>query len=451
MTLVILPTVPATSQTARHRGPHPSTQQPRCYVDIASTIIDVRRKFVCLAGLGRAGQWVLHQDRLYDPKIDTRPQLRGCMGVTEIPLRSVTVCGIPLPDHTGLIWAGPWAEQIPNFQDIAFWQEKRDELSAKIEEVQAHRVHPRFTEDELQTLEALEQQPGHFFRVERVRRQKQLASDKVAVFNILFQLAKRGRPGQWILHCEDLYHPAIDTRSNSRQRPPEKNVVLRDEVFSGQTGQTGQTRTVESREPLELAWRGQGPAPDPDDVLFWQTCRRDLSDKLSAVEKGRVDAKFTAKELQTLSALESDTTHLFHIYAREREAKSKVPQVAETAVERDARAKLWMAKYRVVSAMERLGDSGLAGMWVLHHEEIYLTAYDTHFRDNDFNNVSYWDEKLVYLEQLAEDIARGHLTAHRFSPGELMRITLLERTIEYNRAAWPPALWLSRCRLIQYL
>ncbi|CAK7235805.1 hypothetical protein SBRCBS47491_009419 [Sporothrix bragantina] len=480
MSLVAIPTQPLDKgQITRHRRPKIPSKQKRYYIELESVIFNVSRKYVCLASLGRAGQWILHQDDLYDPDIDTRPQSRSHDTSKEIPVRSLTVFGIPLPDH-GLIWAGHPSHQTPSLQDIAFWKSKLVDLNNKIQQVQALNVHPHFSKDELQTLEALEQQPGHFFGIERVRRQKGLISDKIAVFNILFQLAKFGRPGQWILHNEMLYHPLIDTRPQSRRT--EYVTVLHDAVFNGQTGYMV---TAEPEAPLELFCDGNSSPPDLEDALYWEYLCKDLSDKLSAVERGQVQPHFTTSELQTIVTLESNSQHLFSIYARERGEHPRKFQVARTPEQHEAEKQLWMAKDRVVTEMETLWESGLAGKWVLHHQEIYLTAYDTHCRDNDadeddanlfnvlandntivqgkdiasngplfedsgfghmywdshfqprpdFDDISYWEKKRAHLKALARDIVSGRLMTHNFSKSELMRISMLERTLEYKTAA----------------
>lgn len=162
----------------------------------------------------------MHNEDIYHPWSDTRPGSRN-------PKNEVTISDdIMIKD---MVWAGNGP--VPNLEDNAFWDKKISDLDENIKQVKAGCVHPQFTPDELRTLEALEQQPEHLFFFAVLRRRRRTRTNKNVVFNIMFSLAALGRPGQWILHHEDLYHPCIDTRPNTRD--PSNVVTIRGEPFDG--------------------------------------------------------------------------------------------------------------------------------------------------------------------------------------------------------------------------
>ncbi|EPE02235.1 hypothetical protein F503_01673 [Ophiostoma piceae UAMH 11346] len=403
-----------------------------------------------LARLGRPGQWVLHREDLYRPALDTRPQSRK--PDEEVPVRGLTYYGAPIDDRD-LIWAGKGP--APDLQDVAFWENKLKDLDNKIEQVKARLVRPRFTPEELQTLESLEQQPRHFFHIELNSKRKRMVGEKNGVFNVLFSLARLGRPGQWILHQEELYHPIIDTRPQTRAA--EKSIVIRDSTYKGDARVMGDAILAD----FELNWAGHGPPPDFDDFHFWEHTLADLRNKRRQVNEGLVEPRFSHDELCTLEAMEDDQDHAFATYARERREN---PPVVETPEAWATKVKLATARQLVVTVMEDLWDDGLVGKWILHCEDLYLPKYDTRFREReenededalrgriavdtfsglcfdsrsrpppDFSNITYWEEKRVELRKKKDGVEAGRLVAHHFSKGELMRIELLERAILEQR------------------
>ncbi|KIH90685.1 hypothetical protein SPBR_00396 [Sporothrix brasiliensis 5110] len=425
------------------------SSRERYYLRLKRAIDAVDSRLVRLACLGRPGQWILHHEDIYSATLDTRPHSRN-------PDEEVPVRGLTYPEK-GIVWAGKGT--APNFKDIRFWEGKRKDLDEKIEQVKAKLVQPRFTPEELQSLESLEEQAGHFFHTELDDKRKRMVGDKTAVFNILFDLAGLGRPGQWILHNEELYHPAIDTRPQTRAA--EKSIVIRDATYKGDTRVLGDGVLVD----YELTWAGNGPQPDFADFDYWENKRSDLRDKRRQVKEGLVQPRFTPDELRTLESMEGDEDHAFTIYARERREN---PSVVKTAESFAALQKLAETQQMVISLMDDLWDCGLAGKWVLHYEDLYLPVYDTRFRERDkdedrdtlpghivinnviddfndlrfdsrfrsppdFGNIAYWEEKRAELRKKRDDVEAGKLVTHHFSEGELMRIELLERAILEQR------------------
>ncbi len=423
------------------RLPQQKSSRDRHGQQLQKIITDVVFKLADLASQGRPGQWILHNEELYHPTMDTRPQSRKPNEETPVPR-------LRYPEK-GLVWAGKGP--TPDLSDIAFWEAKRMDLDDKIRRVKARLVQPRFTPAELDTLESLEQQSGHFFRTELFRRQDRLRNAKKHVFNVLFSFAKLGRPGQWVLHGEELYHHTIDTRPATRAA--ENSIAIR-----GTTHRRIRGDWVAF--DFELTWAGTGPPPDFDDIDYWEGKYADLADKVRQVEQGLVHPRFTSRELRALQAMEADQDHAFAILAKNAREK---PPVADTAEPLAARKKLFEAQSMVVTVMEDLWYAGgLAGKWVLRNEDLYLPSYDTRFRAQedgddgdgdirracivieddlglcfdsrfrappDFKSVSYWEAKRAELRAKRDDIAAGRLTTHRFSEGDLMRIELLERAI----------------------
>ncbi|OAA59196.1 hypothetical protein SPI_06398 [Niveomyces insectorum RCEF 264] len=437
--------------TAHHQSKRCAPSRQLYYNRLSRAILNTSNRLNELARLGRPGQWILHHEEIYEAALDTRPQSRN--PDEEVPVHGLTYCKVPLRDW-GLIWAGKGP--APDFQDVAFWEDKVKGLDDKIELVKARLVRPRFTPEELQTLESLEQQPRHFFHIELNSKRKRMGGVKNGVFNVLFSLARLGRPGQWILHNEELYHPTIDTRPQTRAA--EKSIVVRDSHYKGDTRVTGDGILVD----FKLTWAGNGPPPDFDDFHFWEYKLSDLRDKRRQVEEGRVEPRFTPDELQTLEALENDKDHAFAQFLKDR--KEKPPVVVETEEEVAASRKLALARELVVSVMGLLWYDGLAGKWVLHCEHLYLPEYDTHFRERykdedgdifqenvlvdsfnglrfdtrfgpppDFSDITYWERKRAELRKKEDEVEAGRLTAHNFTEAELMRIELLERAISEQR------------------
>ncbi|OAA68276.1 hypothetical protein SPI_00471 [Niveomyces insectorum RCEF 264] len=416
------------------------------YLRLQMIVRLVCSRLVDLARLGRPGQWILHHEDLYNPRLDTRPQSRK--PDKDIPLHDV------MHLSKTFFWAGDGP--VPDFKDIAFWRGKRKDLDNKIELVKAGRVQPRFKHEELQTLESLERQDDHFYSVVLNEKRQKTVGYKIRLFNVLFSLAKLGRAGQWILHNEELYHPAIDTRPQTRET--EKKIIIRDSTYRGNTRVLGDGLLVD----YELTWAGQEPQPDFAAFDYWESKLEDLCEKTRQVEEGRVQPLFTAEELQTLESLEADEDHAFAKYMKE---QKETPPVVKTAESRAAERKLSEARQMVVTVLDDLWDCGLAGKWVLHCEDLYLPAYDTRFRERDededededgggrprqivvdsfndlrydsrfkappdFSNITYWEEKRAELRKKRDYIRAGRQRKHNFSKGELMRIKLLEHSIQ---------------------
>ncbi|CAK7274255.1 hypothetical protein SEPCBS57363_006071 [Sporothrix epigloea] len=143
------------------------------------------------------------------------------------------------------------------------------------------------------------------------------------------------------------------------------------------------------------------------------------------------------------------------------------PPVIETPESRQLARSLYILQSMVANKMEALWEHSLAGKWVLHVErELYIPAYDTHFRERDADDddddddgaagyvvidrqldlrfdsrfqpvphdklrtVAYWEWKKADLSKMYEDVEAGRLTRHHFSEGDRIRITLLERGIK---------------------
>ncbi|CAK7271761.1 hypothetical protein SEPCBS119000_004772 [Sporothrix epigloea] len=416
----------------------------------------VSRQLIRLAWLERPGLWVLHHEDLYCCTIDTRPHTRNPK--KEIPL--------DLPGlYKGTFWAGKGP--VPDFNDIAFWETKAKHLEEKIKDVEAGRVQPEFTAEDLKILEPLEQKPGHFFYEDLESKRRDLRREKYGVFSVLFELAARGRPGQWILHNCDFYHPSIDTRpatrtaNNNDSGDAPTSIVIRDDALDGSW------QLVHGMVPVayELIWAGKHPVPDLKDLAFWKATYNALSGQMTDVRKGRVKPCFTPAEEQILEQLESDPEHAFAMYA---ERAKTDPPVDETPELLEQRKALFISRHAAVGKMVALWQHSLAGKWVLHClDDLYVSAYDTHFREVDtdgqgsdgqddegsyfiidsyldlrfdtrfkaapldaLRTIAYWEQKKAELSEKYDDVNAGRLTEHHFSAGEQMRIRLLEQAIE---------------------
>ncbi|KIH90594.1 hypothetical protein SPBR_00443 [Sporothrix brasiliensis 5110] len=435
---------PATAASRADSSKERMLSQRRHHRQLNQAANEVSHQLAHLANLERPGLWILHHEDLYRPGIDTRPHSRD--PDREIPL---SLPGL----KQGTIWDGKGP--APDFNDVAFWEAKRSELGEKIKEVEAGRVQPRFMPEELKTIESLEQQAGHVFHAVLETKRCAIRNSKFGVFNTLFLLAKLGRPGQWILHNEDLYHPAIDTRPDTRAH--QTSIVIRDATYDGSTLFLGDGELLIN---FELTWPGSLPTPDFADLPFWETKFKELTGKLIEAEEGLVQPRFTPEELHTLELLEADTSHAFAVFAREAKAN---PPVKDTPESRARAKSLFLLQSRCVNQLESLWDHGLAGKWVVHGEDLYVPKYDTHFRErdadgedgagtgyvlidsdldlrldtrfkpaplDDLETVAYWEQKLAALGNTYEDVRAGRLTAHHFSKGERMRIALLDRAID---------------------
>ncbi|OAA66446.1 hypothetical protein SPI_01022 [Niveomyces insectorum RCEF 264] len=352
-----------------------------------------------LAKLGRSGQWILHHEDLYHATHDTRPHSRHLD--KEVPIKGLTYHEAPIKDW-GMIWAGKGP--TPDFTNVAFWETKRDELEKKLEQVKAGLVQPRFTSKELQTLESLEL--------------------------------------QWVLHHEELYHPVIDTRPQTRMA--ETSVVIRDSTFKGDTRVLGDGILYD----YELTWAGNGRQPDFNDFLYWRNKASDLLNKTHQVEDGLVQPNFTPEELRALEAMERNQDHYFGQCARREK-----PSVVDTPESRAASAELRSAKVMVQALLMSLWTDGYPGQWVLYHQNLYIPEIDMRSRDRDrdeedterhvlipgldgmcydgggplpdFEDIAYWEEKKAELQKKRAEIAAGKIE-HHFTRGELMSIELVE-------------------------
>jgi hypothetical protein len=254
-------------------------------------ISNVSKQLYQLAELGRPGQWILHTEDLYEPGIDTRGQSRKPN--EEIPIRGLTYKGVPLEDSR-LVWAGKGPQ--PDFED-AYWEDKVKELEAKVKQIKDGLVHPQFTLEELLALKSMERQEGHFFRTCVMRKKQDLQNKKNSVVSLLEHIAALGRPGQWILHHEDLYHPYIDTRPQSRKS--NEGIPIRGFTHNGV--------------PIshELLWAGKGPQPDFEDLAYWEGKVEELGTKMKQVKDGLVHPQFTPEELLALESMERQEDHFF--------------------------------------------------------------------------------------------------------------------------------------------
>lgn len=128
----------------------------------------------------------------------------------------------------------------------------------------------------------------------------------------LRELALLGRPGQWILHHEELYDPDIDTRPKTRKRDEE--ISIRGFRYKG------------NPVPNELRWAGKGQPPDFEDLTYWERRVTDLVGKMLQVKDGQVQDKFTPEEVLVLESMERDEGHFFY--------ESKIARKKEEEVRR---------------------------------------------------------------------------------------------------------------------
>ncbi|OAA59234.1 hypothetical protein SPI_06436 [Niveomyces insectorum RCEF 264] len=412
---------------------------------LGDEILEVSKKLNALARLGRSGQWILHHEDLYEHHLDTRPSSRK--PDDDVPVRGLTYHGEPVDDWR-VIWAGK--SPAPDLLDVAFWEHKHKELDEKVKQVEAGLVQHHFTSEELQTLETLEAQKDHIFR-NAMNDAKVRAQDcRHAIFNQLFALAQLGRPGQWILHHEDLYHPAIDTRPQTRKA--ETGIVIRDSIY------TGATLSCPIHDDgflvdLELVWDGKEPPPNFLDDYYWIRKNNDIMDNRHKVENGLVHPCFTPEELQILDAMEAEEEHIFAYSAKYRKENPPVPKVPETPETVLARSKLFDAKLRLGNELAALWECGVAGKWILHMEDLYIPKHDIRRRDHEnyaterhgpgveipdtdvryggrdpkpnFDDVAYWEKKTAELRAKRQDVKAGKVE-HNFTAGELLRIKLME-------------------------
>ncbi|CAK7211128.1 hypothetical protein SEUCBS140593_001062 [Sporothrix eucalyptigena] len=398
-----------------------------------------------LAQLGRRGHWVLHTLDFYRPDCDTRPQSRD--PAREVPIRDAARPGQPVLD-SGLIWAG--SLPAPAIDDVAFWNERAVDVKDKLAQANEKRICPAFTPAELAALRAVEHDEHgesvlHFIFLGRSR--KMQATKNVVLANLI-ELAERHRPGQWILHIEDFYHPDIDTR-------PQTRLGNRGIAISG-------TTSPKLTAGVELRWAGRGPQPDLDDGEFWDDAAERLSQKVQQVRDGNVHPAFTAAETRVLEDLENQEDHYFH------ECLIKVKHLAP---EREAEARVHAdARRRVRELLIQLWKTGLPGQWILHNLDVFASEYSTHHAsqnavgvdcepdDNggmvcpvhpimgesypgtfglyyrgaarppaELGSADYWLKLASVLDKKHKDVQRGRIVEHRFTSQELQMLELADR------------------------
>ncbi|CAK7214919.1 hypothetical protein SCUCBS95973_002300 [Sporothrix curviconia] len=270
----------------------------------------------------------------------------------------------------------------------------------------------------------------------------------------MFKLARLGRPGQWILHHEELYHPSIDTRPNVRAT--KQSVVIQHLPFYAGRWVKDNHKNI----GFELSWSGTGPPPDFEDDFFWKAKVRDILKKLEQVKEGSVEPQFSPDEVQALEAMEADEDHAFARFRAE-------PPVADPTPEEEAAfSKIQHVIFFIKAAMDELWNSGLAGKWVLHYEDLFLPQYDTWSRERydddnddgdppvmvevdshsrlrfdsrasitlpDFKDPDWWKQKLAELEAKSAEVEAGTLTKHHFNEHQLRRIQLLDLALENKK------------------
>ncbi|OAA59740.1 hypothetical protein SPI_05938 [Niveomyces insectorum RCEF 264] len=414
--------------------------------------IFVANRLTRLAALGRAGQWILHHEDIYYPILDTRPDSRDHS--KEIRICDVTYEGKPVTaGNIELVWVG--SAPAPDFTSVAFWTDKLKDLETKLKQtedaLEEGRAHHGFTPDELQVLELMESRAGHFFHKAAQDRARELEQTKDEVYRILILLAGKGRPGQWILHNEDLYHPSIDTRPQTRK--PGSGLVIRGFKQFG------------NHSP-ELVWDGKAPAPDLTSHIFWRRKRLRLVDEQVKVRNGLVHPNFTPEELRVLESMEGQQNHYFAECAQQRRDVSPPRPLSPSS--QAAAHELASARRRVIAMMQSIWDLGLAGQWILHLEDIFCPESDTRRRCRnannegdddddgdddtypvssirdcgdfglrydgalplpDFDDVAYWKKKYATLEAKREEVRTGRVE-HHFTPAELATLQLAERDRE---------------------
>ncbi|OAA65530.1 hypothetical protein SPI_02317 [Niveomyces insectorum RCEF 264] len=444
----------------------PSQQQQQYHRRLQAAIDDVNNNLHQLLRLGRSGQWVLHHEDIYKARLDTRPHTRN--PESEVPIDNFSYAGMFVRGWD-MIWAGKGP--VPNLRDAAFWEAKHKALEEQIERARTWQVQPRFTPEELQMLELLEQQEDHLFHGTLRYKKCRLENDKTRVLHRLLRLAELGRPGQWILHHEDLYHPSINTRPQTRNAGD--GISIRDFMFQGKVVREAAFHGIQI--PFELVWAGRGPLPDFTDPAFWGARQYHLFKSIQRVEEGLVQPRFSAGELRALEAMEAQEDHVFFAVARHRReeaqhAMTRPPEAAQLTPEAQRAAQdLSDAQWMVWNELRGLWESGLAGQWLLYQEPLYIPENDARARDHtkdedpdadagvdtdgndpriifrgsdglryddrdggplpDFSSLAYWQAKRVELRQKRVDALAGKVR-HRFAPGDLMRIQLRERALQ---------------------
>jgi hypothetical protein len=412
---------------------------------IRGAILEVSKRLGRLAELGRSGQWILHNEDLYDDYIDTRLESRKPDEV--FPIRGLNYKGVPIEDH-GLVWAGKG--QRPDFEDPVYWESKDKELGAKIQQVEDGHVRPEFTPEELRTLESMERQKGHRFRTNMIDRKNRLQQRKDRVLVALRELALLGRPGQWILHHEELYDPEIDTRPQTRK--PDEEIHIRGFIYKG--------KQLDN----ELLWAGKEQPPDFEDLIYWERKADELVKKVQQVKDGQVQDQFTPEEALVLESMERDEDHLFceaekrrreeGEERRDEEEDEEITPSSRAAAERLKTARMW-----VWAELVNIADEDLPGMWVLRHQDIYLPEhhiyrhdqentmaippiriwarlglgdatfglrYDGDWPPPDFDDIAYWESKLEELRAEKEEVKAGRVK-HEFTKLEQLQLLDSER------------------------
>ncbi|KAB5572228.1 hypothetical protein GE09DRAFT_662275 [Coniochaeta sp. 2T2.1] len=417
---------------------------------IQNAIFQVSCRLARLAGLGRSGQWILHKEDLYKDRLDTRPGSRNPDEV--FPIRGLKYKAVPINDH-GIIWAGKG--QRLDFENPAYWVSKVKELDAKIQQVEDGHVRPEFTPAELRTLELMERQEGHCFHRNMMDRKNYLQQRKDRVFTALRELALLGRPGQWVLHHEELYDPDIDTRPQLRK--PDEEIRI------------GGLRYKGNPIPNELRWAGEAQPPDFEDLVYWERKADKLVENVQQVKDGKVQDQFTPEEVLVLESMERDEDHFFFFCEAEKQRREKEEQRRDgdeeeiTPSSQAAAERLRNARTSVLNQLFAIAEFGLPGMWVLRQQDIYWpehhiprpddettmaippirngarlgfadTSYGLRYAGDfppDFDDIRYWESKLEELRAKKEEVKAGRVE-HRFT--KLEELQLLESEREFIEA-----------------
>ncbi len=104
----------------------------------------VRHQHEELFQLGRAGQWVLHNEELYQPAMVFRGDRQG------VPLAELDI-DLGFPGSFGLYYAGSWP--LPDFTDPAYWEDMVDHLADMIADVRNGAVQAGFEPEDAMALE----------------------------------------------------------------------------------------------------------------------------------------------------------------------------------------------------------------------------------------------------------------------------------------------------------
>ncbi|CAK7208865.1 hypothetical protein SCUCBS95973_000256 [Sporothrix curviconia] len=378
---------------------------------------------------------------------------------------------------------------VPDFTDIEFWEQTWQDLNNKTSLVEAGGVEPQFTPEELETLEHLEDNE------ERKKIYHQIYSDgmkhmperRERVLYVLMNLALHGRPGQWILHQQGIFHPCIDTRAHTRD--PASVIPFTGPLFDDDYEMT--LLHHDKPFPSVLMWGGPGPCPDPKNrsLHFWEKTYYHLLYRLEDVKLGCVAPQFTEAEEAALQAMEREEGHIFAIAAAKQRANPVDFAAANKLTPEEIIAKRELAK-KIASGhncvyvmLLNLWNAGLDGRWVLHHEPLYLLPHDTRMRlreylaeddgyghseshphrkiittdyealcfdgtvpgmNNepprfmdalpDFDNPDFWMAEARRLDDLVFAVYDGKVK-HRFTDGEIFHIRLVEQQVRYHDIA----------------